>query len=94
LLSISQKFRLTKLGKPVFDTYTGEILGRSEISIGVVEIENVSAKMAIASIVKLDPGYLVNDLLEGLILRPLVSKSKPKAISEISEKKWKKKDEW
>lgn len=94
LLSIGRKFSLMKLGKPVLDTYTGEILGRSETSIGVVKIENISAKMAIASIVRLDRGYSVNDLPEGLVLRPLASKSKPKAISEMSEKKRKKKDEW
>ena len=75
------QYKLVKLGPPMVDPYTNELLGRQEIDIGIVEITSVSSQMSIAKLISNSNQQLVAG---DLLVRPIYAKEGGEVGAEIA----------
>jgi hypothetical protein len=75
------QYKLVKLGPPMVDPYTNELLGRQEIDIGIVEITSVSSQMSIAKLISNSNQQLVAG---DLLVRPIYGKEGGEVGAEIA----------
>tara|TARA_E500000178_G_C16970571_1_gene730735 strand:- start:240 stop:1532 length:1293 start_codon:yes stop_codon:yes gene_type:complete len=83
VFKVGEKYRLIQYGNKVIDSYTKESLGRKENIIGMIEITEVTPKMAYGKILN----SKINDLESIFKPKSFIIRSMPESIKKENNKK-------
>ena len=84
------KYKVVRLGKRLVDPYTKESIGREEVEVGLVRVTDVQAKSSTAKILNLKAELRRDNLVSGLIIRPIIgeeSSAEAKAAASVKKVK-------
>ena len=80
-VKVGRVFNVMKQGKALIDPYTKEKIGREEILIGQVKVENVTAKFSTAKLIG-DSDKMKGVKPDSLVVRP-VEKTSSESFDEL-----------